>query len=627
MLDNEFNGSIASGETEAAAAATVAAYESELRVKQGAAVAAWEKEVAAGLGGGALSLEGLKALVANGASAFNVNVKYLGSSGRSARLAELHGSLQIASAWHDKCNELLARPTGPEVLLTLIAEGESIPLKLAEVGELRTRLERIRSWADGAAQVMRGSCELKELQELQREAEALRIRTPESEALATRTVRHAARPIPGLPPRHGPRNTARATRPARHGPLDGRRCAAALTRAMRSFSAQAACRKWTTRIHNELLRRKSSRKAEGARLSCADVETLLAEAESLQLDAVEIEHAQERLAEARMWAVEAAAVLDPPVTVTPRVLAVLNDLATRAENLNMLLEHQADLESRLGLVRAWIVRAKAAMADSSSTWQLLTGLVKEARSNKFDMPEVPLLAEQQAEQAWLGQAEEAIDGPAQLEDLEQLDADAHRLAESGRAEDMAHKIHAKLLAARRWAERLGEEVSESSRPGIKEASTLLAEADGDKILLPALDQLRSAVSRAKTWLESVRRTQSRSTRGFATRATLPELRELFQVGQGLRISLPEVCRAQPNATASAPPPVMRRSRVGRCSWRRLGRSRCRYTKPRSGNIGLRPRCACRRQTLPPPPPPPLTRPMLLTATEQRSARRYVSSCS
>jgi hypothetical protein len=511
--------------------------------------------------------------VANGASAFNVNVKYLGSGGRTARLAELHDSLQIASAWQGKCNELLARPTGPEVLLTLISEGESIPLKLTEVGELRTRLERIRSWADGAAKVMRGSCELKELQELQREAESLRIRTPESEALAART---------------------------------------------------AAYRKWTTRIHNELLRRKSSRKAEGPRLTCADVETLLAEAESLQLDAVEIEQARERLAEARTWAVEAAAVLDPPVAVTPDVLAVLNDLATRAENLNMLLEHQEDLESRLGLVRAWIVRAKTAMADSSSTWQLLTGLVKEARSNKFDMPEVPLLAEQQAEQAWLGQAEEAIDGPAQLEDLEQLDADAHRLAGSERAEEVARKIHAKLLAARRWAERLGDEVFEISRPGIKEAIAIISDADGDKILLPVLDQLRSAVSRAKTWLESVRRTQSRSTRGVATRATLPELRELFQIGQDLPLSLPEVCQTQLNATASAPPRVMSR-RVGRCSWRRLGRWRCRYTRPKSWNIGPRPRCVRRRQLLPL--PPPSTPPAFPKAAEQRSARRYVRSCS
>ena len=219
MLDNEFNGSIASGEAEAAAAATVAAYESELRAKQGAAVAAWEKEVSAGLGGGALSVEGLKALVANGASAFNVNVKYLGSGGRTARLAELHDSLQIASAWQDKCNELLARPTGPEVLLTLISEGESIPLKLTEVGELRTRLERIRSWADGAAKVMRGSCELKELQELQREAESLRIRTPESEALAARTVSHAANPNARLSPRHGLREIGWATRAARRPEL------------------------------------------------------------------------------------------------------------------------------------------------------------------------------------------------------------------------------------------------------------------------------------------------------------------------------------------------------------------------------------------------------------------------
>ena len=136
------------------------------------------------------------------------------------RLAELRGSLQIASAWHDKCNELLAKPTSPEVLVTLLAEGESIPLKLTEVGELRTRLERMRSWADGAAKVMLGSCELKELQERQREAEVLRIRTPESEALATRTVSHAAKPNAVL-------GTVSATRPAQHALGDTARSRAA----------------------------------------------------------------------------------------------------------------------------------------------------------------------------------------------------------------------------------------------------------------------------------------------------------------------------------------------------------------------------------------------------------------
>ena len=82
-------------------------------------------------------------------------------------------------------------------------------------------------------------CRLQELQELQREAEALKLKTEESEALITRT---------------------------------------------------GACRKWTTRIHNELLRRKSSRKADGAKLSCADVEALLLawhETEERVLDALE----------------------------------------------------------------------------------------------------------------------------------------------------------------------------------------------------------------------------------------------------------------------------------------------------------------------------------------------------
>lgn len=476
-------------EGDASASAALATHEAELSKAQAPAVAKWEAELSSRLARGDMSLESLKELVASGAAAFLVNVKYLSNGGRTARLAELRASLEQATAWHDRCVDLLAKPTNPDSLATLLSDGESGSIQLREMGDVRVRLERMRSWAVGAAKVMGQPCELKELLELQRESEAIRIRTIESEALSSRA---------------------------------------------------AAAKKWTTRVHNELLRRKSSRKAEGVKLSCADVETLLSEAVSLQLEAPEIEQATEKLADARAWAVEASSVLDPPVAVTQEVLASLCELAARAENLNMLLENHEALDARVATVRGWLSRAKAAMADLSSTWQVLTGLVKEARAAKIDLPEVPLLAEQQAEQAWVGQAELALSGSAQLEDLEQLDADAHRLAESARAADMAKKIKVKLAAAKRWEARLAEEVTPTSRPGLKEASVLLSEADADKVLMPAIDELRACVGKAKGWLESVRRTQSRSTRGVATRATLPELRELFAVGQALPLSLPEV---------------------------------------------------------------------------------------
>ena len=239
---------------------------------------------------------------------------------------------------------------------------------------------------------------------------------------------------------------------------------------------------------------------------------------------------------------EADKVLNPPIAITQEVMEDLKELSNRAETLNMNLEQQEALDTRLGAVKNWLSRAKAAMNDSSSEWQLLTALVKEAKKSQFNLPEVPLLAEQQAEQAWVGQAEIALSGPAQLEDLQQLDDDSARLAESGRAAEMAKKISIKLAAAKKWEKRLAEEVlhKEGARPAMKEATALISECNDDQILLPALDDLRAAVTKAKGFLESVRRTQSRSTRGVATRATLPELRELYDFGQSLPLTIPEV---------------------------------------------------------------------------------------
>ena len=291
-----------------------------------------------------------------------------------------------------------------------------------------------------------------------------------------------------------------------------------------------------------------------AKLTAADVEALIAEAGALQLDALETTQVREMLEEARQWMAEAEVVLRPPagtystraihepaVPVTREVLATLEDLAARAEVLNIALALQEALDRRLGTVRDWLARAKAAMADSASTWQLLTGLVKEAKRCGIELPEVPLLAEQQAEQAWVGQAELLLTGAAPLDELVALDTDSARLAETPRAAEMAKRLRAKLETARRWEARLADDLGEqSARPTLKEATTLLAEVEADLIVLPILEELRTHVGRAKAWLEGMRRTQSRSTRGVATRASLPELRGLLEEAQALPLSLPEV---------------------------------------------------------------------------------------
>lgn len=399
---------LGAAEDEAQAAELVAAHEASLAAAVRAAVSAWDAEVDAAVKGSAtssaataeatpaaatLSITRLKELVASGAASHAVSLqslKYVAPTGPTARLNSLSETLKMATSWQEKVAEQLAKPQSTDGLKGLLEEGERIPLRLSEVEEVRGRLQRVDAWLVGTRQAMQSACELRELQELQREAEALRIKMPEAEALRERT---------------------------------------------------AACRKWMLTIHNELLRRASSRKAAGVRLSVAAVEGLLAEAATLQLEAIEItqvgdsfgcrqapsdaagrplmllgafcsllapsaplwlsarrsrSHAQvrDRLDDARKWSEEAAAVLTPPKAVTPQLLAHLDDLAHRAEELYLTLGEQEALDARLGYVRDWLARAKAAM-DSNAAWQVLTKLVKEAKANAVELPEVRQVAELQ----------------------------------------------------------------------------------------------------------------------------------------------------------------------------------------------------------------------------------------
>ena len=72
----------------------------------------------------ALPIERLKELVESGAGAHNVNLKYMPTGGVTARLAALHRTLVLGSAWHAKSVEVLSKPQGAGVLKQLLLEGE-----------------------------------------------------------------------------------------------------------------------------------------------------------------------------------------------------------------------------------------------------------------------------------------------------------------------------------------------------------------------------------------------------------------------------------------------------------------------------------------------------------------------
>ena len=166
--------------------------------------------------------------------------------------------------------------------------------------------------------------------------------------------------------------------------------------------------------------------------------------------------------------------------------------------------------------------------------QELMALVKEARAKGIELPEVKLVSDQQAGDAWRGQAALALEGPATIEDLEEL------VGKSGTMPAETTKLLvAKLETARAWAVRLDAELK--GKPTIKDAAALLSEADADGVSMEPMETLRQSVADAKAWLEQCRRSlNARSTRGVATRASFDEALRLYEAGQALPITLPEV---------------------------------------------------------------------------------------
>ena len=83
-------------------------------------------------------------------------------------------------------------------------------------------------------------------------------------------------------------------------------------------------------------------------------------------------------------------MLLPPVPVTPAVLSKLDDLAARADELYLTLTEQEALDARLGYVRDWLARARAAI-EAKAEWQVPAELPARTLPAR-DLASVPLAA-------------------------------------------------------------------------------------------------------------------------------------------------------------------------------------------------------------------------------------------
>ena len=99
------------------------------------------------------------------------------------------------------------------------------------------------------------------------------------------------------------------------------------------------------------------------------------------------------------------------------------------------------------------------------------------------------------------------------------------------------RVGLKLDKAKEWSSKLVEQLQQ--KPAIKDATSLLGEIESANLVIPEAETLRKHVQKAKLWLESARRTQSRPTRGVLSRPPIDEMRGLLEEGQQLPISMAE----------------------------------------------------------------------------------------
>ena len=454
-----------------------------------------------------LDLPKLKQLVVDGAEAHGTLLQDLlepAQPGESdvGRLGVVHAQWREASGWHERCAKVVGGAQTGEMLEGLLAEAETFPLPLHEVAELRRRLERVRAWLEATRAAAGQPRKLRELFELHTEAEALRQAGAEAEALAARYQR---------------------------------------------------CKKWMGQA-NDILRRTSSRgRAAAPKLSVADAQRLLGEAEELQLEQLEIEQVHEKLEEAKVWMEEAAVLLASGQSVGEQAMNQLLDLQARSEAIPILLDNHAELEERLTRLQSWQGRAKAALDGrnpQSLDTELVRELVAEASELGISLGDLAHLSSQLAFHTWSEGAAKALESVATLLKIERLVEQAAELGEvAGLAESVA-KLRAKLEAGRAWRERLRELRAPPAdgadgggeppeRLPLKDAVSLLYEADTEGVSMPESDALKAEVARAKEWQEQARKNSSRSTRGGASRPTLDELRALLVEGGELPLLVAE----------------------------------------------------------------------------------------
>mmetsp|Transcript_10678 Transcript_10678/g.30899 ORF Transcript_10678/g.30899 Transcript_10678/m.30899 type:complete len:1881 (+) Transcript_10678:509-6151(+) len=474
----------------------------------------WQAEVDGALTGTSISLERVAELVQSGARMLGVDGSVLlvtsspaadglpsaalapaqsvseddGSDACDAALFRLVGLAvqeRASRRWCQQHTVALNSPQPLDVMRKALAAAETLMLPLNEVESLRSRLAECERWLASASKIQDALCDLREVQDLHRDAEALRLQAPEVTALRNRV---------------------------------------------------AACKRWMVRVHSDLLRRTSSRGRPSTKLTESEAQGLIDEISELRVRVDEVDMVKARLHEASEWKVAVGAALSVTSGIDSNAMTDMSRLLAQGEELNLALDDMAALETRVAANTAWVDKARALLAGSPDA-AVLSKAMADGRKLGLALPEMDQMDSLLQESLWAKQAQRALDEPVELAFLERLTEQASKHP-AGRSASIGRELKRKLGVGKDWVVKLDEALS--GRPSLRDASVMVSEVDSYRILFPQLSELRKAVAIGKAWQEQARRVQAKQTRGASTRATLSDLERILAVGLDLALVVPEV---------------------------------------------------------------------------------------
>ena len=267
----------------------------------------------------------------------------------------------------------------------------------------------------------------------------------------------------------------------------------------------------------------------------AHVETLLAEAQLMQIFEPPGERLQRLQRQGGEWQALANNVLNSRAAYgTKEVIELMETGAA----LPLLLPSLDKLKQLLDTAHAWQNQARELLAASTPTgrWlpqrcvpmEQLAGLLTKPEAQQLKLPEADGVRDELGKLLWVSRAHGMVDTTPPMSELRELlaDAEARGLMHLTVAEQLQRRVNSGL----KWMQRASNALRR--RTGLPLLNTLLHEASAIPIKLEQMEEVTQRIRQAKAWV-------GRAKVALSKMASVDEMRKLQGEAEALDVTVPE----------------------------------------------------------------------------------------